>query len=296
MCCVTPWRGGACRLVFSPGPGSVRRRSFAGRRRAPDARRDHHRIRTRRARQPAIAAGYGASDARTAPSLNAAEKPQDLQELLYSAARLLGACLRFDRVTIAPIEDGPEYARARTTVSTTSLSAAPQSRKSALRGLMAEYVADLGNLLANPDHSRHRRHSERLAFDGKFKRRVARFEPRLVAGRFHGREKCLRELGASACLLLPITVDGALWGLVACLNRAAGLPSQESRAIAELVVRFLSLRVRIALPPSTIRAGFLAEAPIASPPSAKAAGRRTRKGRRAKNHDPSRDHLLTSRH
>ena len=61
---------------------------------------------------------------------------------------------------------------------------------------------------------------------------------------------CLRELGASACLLLPIPMEGGSWGMVACLNREAAMPSLESRAVAELVVAFLSLNLRIALRPT----------------------------------------------
>ena len=219
------------------------------------------------------------------PSFNAPGKLKDLQELLYSAARLLGACLHFDRVMIAPIENGPEPLRADYSLEPPGSAAMAET---ALRGLMAEYVADFGLLrqsrtihdidgVANALLSMESLNGASLDLSRALLRGVSTAE-----------RKYLRELGASACLLLPITVDGALWGLVACLNRAAGLPFLESRAIAELVVRFLSLHVRIALPPRAIRAGSLAQAPIAPPRSAKAACRRTRKGRRAKNHDLSR--------
>jgi light-regulated signal transduction histidine kinase (bacteriophytochrome) len=221
------------------------------------------------------------------PSLTAGENPQDLQEFLYSAARLLGACLRFDRVTIAPIENGPESLRADYRLDNEPFGSAAIA-ESALRGLMAEYVADCGLLRQSRTI-----HDTDAAADALLSNESLNGVPldlsrALLRGVSTAERKYLRELGASACLLLPITVDGALWGLVACLNRAAGLPSLESRAIAELFVRFLSLHVRIALPPRAVRAGFLAQAPVASPPSAKAACRRTRKGWRAKNHDPSR--------
>jgi light-regulated signal transduction histidine kinase (bacteriophytochrome) len=221
------------------------------------------------------------------PSLDAAEKPKDLHEFLYSAARLLGACLHFDRVTIAPTENGPESLRVDYSLDNEPFGSAAMA-ESALRGLMAEYVADFGLLRQSRTIHDIEAAANALLSTESLNGASLDLSRAMLRGVSTAERKYLRELGASACLLLPITVDGALWGLVACLNRAAGLPSLESRAIAELVARFLSLHVRIALPPRGIRAGFLAEAPIASPPSAKAACRRTRKGRRAKNHDLSR--------
>jgi light-regulated signal transduction histidine kinase (bacteriophytochrome) len=84
----------------------------------------------------------------------------------------------------------------------------------------------------------------------------------LLRGISEAERASLRELGAKACLLLPLPMEGGAWGLVACLNRTAALPSLELRAVAELVVAFLSLHLRIALSPPApaIRTGCFAPA------------------------------------
>jgi two-component system, chemotaxis family, sensor kinase Cph1 len=200
--------------------------------------------------------------------------PDKPQELLAAAARLLSVGLHFDRVMIAPLDGRPEY---HADYSLDNEPAHNAVEAPALRALMADYLDDFqSRTILDADGA-----ANFILSEGSLSDAPLDLSRALLRGVSGAEKACLRQLGARACLLLPITVDGALWGLVACLNRAAALPSLESRAIAELVVAFLSLHLRIALPPQPrpIRAGFLIAATSTN------GCRRARKERRAREGD-----------
>jgi light-regulated signal transduction histidine kinase (bacteriophytochrome) len=216
--------------------------------------------------------------------LDAREKPE---KFLATTARLLSAGLHFDRVTIASLDDGQDTLRADYGL---GLEPPPAGAiaASALRRLMSDFpsmrqsrtIHDVNAAATAPLRT------------GGWGDAPPDLSRALLRGVSAAERACLRDLGASACLLIPIMLDGALWGLVACLNRAPALPSMESRAIAELVVDFLSLHLQIALrpPPRQPRplGGLLAQAAIAAA-SAKDGCRRARN--RAKNHEHGRSIL-----
>jgi hypothetical protein len=206
--------------------------------------------------------------------------PGKPQKLLAAAARLLSVGLHFDRVMITPLDDRPKLHADYSLDNEPPRNAAIEVP--ALQGLMADYLDDFHRLrqsrtIHDADGAAHCILSEGSLSDAPLD--LSRALLRGVSGT---EKACLKQLNSRASLLLPITVDGALWGLVACLNRGAVLPSLESRAIAELVVAFLSLHLRIALPPRPrpLKAGFLIAAT-----STKDGSRRARKERRARDHD-----------
>ncbi len=57
----------------------------------------------------------------------------------------------------------------------------------------------------------------------------------------------MREQGYVAALALAIVVEGALWGLIQCLDRAPKNPAMDLRAAAELFGDFLSLKLQALL-------------------------------------------------
>lgn len=205
--------------------------------------------------------------------------PDKPQKLLAAAARLLSVGLHFDRVMIAPLDDRPEYYSDYSLDNDPPRNAAIEG--TALQGLMADLRQ--GRAIHDVDGGVNFILSEGSLSDAPLD--LSRASLRGVSG---AEKACLKQLGARACLLLPVTVDGALWGLVACLNRGAVLPCLELRAIAELVVAFLSLHLRIALPPQPrpLKASFLIAA------TSTKEGSRARKERRARDGDRARPMLL----
>lgn len=179
--------------------------------------------------------------------LSTLDAPEKAQKLLTATARLLSAGLQFDRVAIVQ-RDG-------------SLRAAhgfdnEAGDMAALRRLMACNLNKIRTIY-DVDAA-----TNALLSSGSLNDAPLDLSCALLRGISEAERASLRSLGAKACLLLPLQMEDGAWGLVACLNRAAALPSLESRAVAELVVAFLSLHLRIALPPPAraIRNGCLAPA------------------------------------
>jgi light-regulated signal transduction histidine kinase (bacteriophytochrome) len=199
--------------------------------------------------------------------LSSIDSPEKPQKLLAVTAQLLSAGLHFDRVVIAQLE-GSFHAEH----GLTCCHGARTDR--AMRRLMADHF-DKSRTIYDVDAAAN------ALLSGSLNDAPLDLSRALLRGVSGAERACLHELGAKACLLLPITVDGALWGIVPCLNCAAALPSLESRAIAELVVEFLSLHLRIALtsPPRSTGARSLAPAIAWQAADAR---------RRAKNHDHER--------
>ena len=219
--------------------------------------------------------------------LSGLASPDKPQKLLAAAARLLSVGLHFDRVMIAPLDDRPELHANYSLDNEPARNAAIDGP--ALQGLMADYLDDFHPLRQSRTIHDADGAANCILSEGSLSDAPLDLSRAMLRGVSGAEKACLRRLGARACLLLPITVDGDLWGYVACLNRGAVLPSLESRAIAELVVAFLSLHLRIALPPAprNIRAGFLI-----APTSTKGGSRRARKERRARENDPRSPILL----
>jgi light-regulated signal transduction histidine kinase (bacteriophytochrome) len=212
--------------------------------------------------------------------LSGLASPDKPQKLLAAAARLLSVGLHFDRAMIAPLDDRPEFHADYSLDNEPSRNAAIEGP--ALQGLMADYLDDFHPLRQSRTIHDAYGAANCILSEGSLSDAPLDLSRALLRGVSGAEKASLKQLSARACLLLPITVDGALWGLVACLNRGAVLPSLESRAIAELVVAFLSLHLRIALPPPPrpIRPGFLIAAT-----STKGGSRRARKKRCARDHD-----------
>ncbi len=168
--------------------------------------------------------------------LSGLASPDKPQKLLAAAARLLSVGLHFDRVMIAPLDDRPKLHADYSLENEPPRNAAIEGP--ALQGLMADYLDDFHRLrqsrtIHDADGAAHCILSEGSLSDAPLD--LSRALLRSVSG---VEKACLKQLNARACVLLPITVDGALWGLVACLNRGAVLPSLESRVSRNWSWRF----------------------------------------------------------
>jgi light-regulated signal transduction histidine kinase (bacteriophytochrome) len=179
--------------------------------------------------------------------LSSLDAPEKAQKLLTATARLLSAGLQFDSVAIVQC-DG--ILRARHGIDNEA------GEMAALRRLMAGHL-DRSRTIHDVDAA-----MNALLSSGSLNDAPLDLSCALLRGISEAERASLRELGAKACLLLPLPMEGGAWGLVACLNRTAALPSLELRAVAELVVAFLSLHLRIALSPPApaIRTGCFARA------------------------------------
>jgi light-regulated signal transduction histidine kinase (bacteriophytochrome) len=190
-------------------------------------------------------ADLGALD-RTRSMIDRIALPTTLEKLLATAARLLFSTLQYDRVSVlrfgrdgaaellarqqthALPEEKPdlrltEGARHRLAAARIRLIADRDAPPTPVIGLTAP-SAPARDLTQEPD----------LAFAGL---------------RAADLEECdaLRREGFAASLSLALIVDGGLWGVVLCQNRATRLPQMSERVVAEIFAGFLSLHVQTLL-------------------------------------------------
>jgi CheY-like chemotaxis protein len=171
------------------------------------------------------------------------------EELMASAAHVLAAGLRFDRVVLARAGDG-------------SATAAAASQTDAFAPLSTAEAAGLRRLLqAFPAGAASRAIRDAGAPALPLVPQAGKAPDLIHAGlrgASMGERRALRALGAASCLLLPVIVQDESFGFFVCLNRVANnpladFPSMEFRAVAELFVDFFSLRLEAALRRNPLR-------------------------------------------
>jgi light-regulated signal transduction histidine kinase (bacteriophytochrome) len=162
-------------------------------------------------------------------------KASEVEKLLAMAARLMFSVLQYDRVSILRFdEDGSTRVLAEhkgldleQDDLAADLSATPQPR---LDGPRIRFIADrdappapiLGEDTGTPLGQTW---SGLRAVDGD-------------------ERQALRRGGFVASLAMTLVVDGAVWGLILCQDRAPRLPSMSARAVIEVFGDFLSLQLQ----------------------------------------------------
>jgi len=161
-------------------------------------------------------------------------KASEVEKLLAMAARLMFSVLQYDRVSILRFEEdgSPRVVADHKSLDLeqdelADLSATPQPR---LDGLRIRFIADrdapptpvLGEDTGTPLEQSW---SGLRAADGN-------------------ERQALRRGGFVASLAMTLVVDGAVWGLILCQDRAPRHPSLSARAVTEVFGDFLSLQLQ----------------------------------------------------
>ena len=164
----------------------------------------------------------------------------DVEKLMATAARLIFSILRYDRVSILRFEDdGPTRVLAQQKNLdleqddlAADLTNTPQPRLGASRiRFIADHDAPTSPILG-------KKNGTPLDLDLTWScLRAAEADER----------QALRRGGFVASLCLTLVVDGAVWGLILCQDRAPRHPSMSVRAVAEIFSDFLSLQLQFLL-------------------------------------------------
>lgn len=164
----------------------------------------------------------------------------EAEKLLATAARLIFSVLQYDRVSILRFEDDGST---RVLAQQKSVDLEQEDRAADLTGTPQPRL-DGPRIRFIADHDAPP--TPILGEDDGLPRRLDLTWSCLRAADVDERQS-LRRGGFVASLSLTLMVDGALWGLVLCQNRAPRHPSMSVRAVAELFGDFLSLQLQTLL-------------------------------------------------
>jgi|GEM_PF-5296949 len=171
----------------------------------------------------------------------------EAEKLLATAARLIFSVLQYDRVSILRFEDDGST---RVLSQQKSVDLEQEDRAADLTGTSQPRL-DGPRIRFIADHDAPP--TPILGEDDGVPRRLDLTWSCLRAADIDERQS-LRRGGFVASLSLTLMVDGALWGLVLCQDRAPRHPSMSVRAVTELFGDFLSLQLQTLLQKRTLQA------------------------------------------